>query len=116
MSPSLDENARLAGAKGFSLAKNVYIPLLRPSIIASICFVLIEVAKELPIMISLRPFEIQTLGSRIWELASDERIFEIAPYALTLMASLTLFIYIINRFLSFQLKRNTASIAINQAD
>jgi iron(III) transport system permease protein len=48
--------------------------------------VFVDILKELPATLVLRPFDFNTLAVKAFELASDERLMETAPYALTIVA------------------------------
>lgn len=63
---------------------NVYLPLLwRPAVLAGILFFL-DVIKELPLTMILRPFDYDTLATLTFNLASDEKLKEAAPFGLIL--------------------------------
>ena len=60
--------------------------MARLSILAGAAIIAIDVAKELPATLLLRPFNFETLSTRIYRLASDERLADAAPAALILIA------------------------------
>lgn len=70
---SLDESARLLGASPLRTFFTVNMPLLRPALIAAALLVLMEVVKELPLTMILRPFDFHTLSTRVYELARIEQ-------------------------------------------
>ena len=70
---SLDESARLLGASPLRTFFSVNMPLLRPALIAAALLVLMEVVKELPLTMVLRPFDFDTLSTRVFELARIEQ-------------------------------------------
>jgi len=63
----------------------VDLPLVNQGIIGASLIVLIDLLKELPITLILRPFNMQTLATRLFQYSIDEQIIESAPYALTLI-------------------------------
>jgi iron(III) transport system permease protein len=73
----------------------IQLPLLRPVLLSSFVLVLIEVFKEMPITLILRPFGVNTLATRVyeltsegeWERASISAVFLIALGALSLYIS-----------------------------
>ncbi len=82
---SLDDSARMLGATGLGLALRVHGPLLYRSIMAAALLVFVDVMKELPATLVLRPFNSDTLAVVTYQLARDERLGEAALPALTLV-------------------------------
>lgn len=83
---SLDESARMLGTTGWALAWRVHVPLLRRSTAAALLLVFVDVMKELPATLVLRPFNSDTLAVMTYQLARDERLAEAALPALALVA------------------------------
>ena len=82
---NLDDAARTLGAgpgRGFF---GIHLPLLRRSLLAAGLLVFVDVAKELPMTLMLRPFNFDTLAVRVYELASDERLEEASTAALLIV-------------------------------
>lgn len=84
--PSFDAAARSLGARPARVLTQIYIPLLRPSLLAALALVLIDTLRELPATLILRPFNLETLATRTYRLASDERLVEASIPALILLA------------------------------
>lgn len=82
---SLDDSARMLGITGLALARRVHAPLLRRSTVAAALLVFVDVMKELPATLVLRPFNSDTLAVVAYQLARDERLGEAALPALTLV-------------------------------
>ena len=82
---SLDDSARLLGAGGLALAARVHAPLLRRAGFAAALLVFVDVMKELPATIVLRPFNTDTLAVVANQLARDERLGEAALPSLALV-------------------------------
>lgn len=82
---SLDESARMLGASGVELAARVHWPLLRRASMAAALLVFVDVMKELPATIVLRPFNTDTLAVVANQLARDERLGEAALPSLALV-------------------------------
>lgn len=82
---SLDDSARLLGAGGWGLLTRVHGPLLRRPLIAATLLVFVDVMKELPATLVLRPFNSDTLAVVTYQLARDERLGEAALPALALV-------------------------------
>ena len=55
--------------------------------LTALLLVFVDVLKELPATLILRPFNFNTLAVRAYELASDERLAEAAPAALAIVAA-----------------------------
>jgi iron(III) transport system permease protein len=84
--PSLDAAARSLGASPSRVLVRITVPLLRPSLLAALALVLIDTLRELPATLILRPFNLETLATRTYRLASDERLVEASIPALILLA------------------------------
>jgi iron(III) transport system permease protein len=82
---SFDDTARMLGTAGFSLMARVHWPLLRRSTAAAALLVFVDVMKELPATLVLRPFESDTLAVVAYQLARDERLGEAALPSLALV-------------------------------
>jgi iron(III) transport system permease protein len=82
---SLDDSARMLGAGGLGLLARVHWPLLRRSVVAAGLLVFVDVMKELPATMVLRPFNTDTLAVVAYQLARDERLGEAALPSLALV-------------------------------
>jgi len=82
---SLDDSARMLGAGGAGLLARVHWPLLRRSAAAAGLLVFVDVMKELPATLVLRPFNSDTLAVVAYQLARDERLGEAALPSLALV-------------------------------
>ena len=82
---SFDDSARMLGADGFGLLQRVHWPLLRRSTVAAALLVFVDVMKELPATLVLRPFNSDTLAVVAYQLARDERLGEAALPSLALV-------------------------------
>ena len=83
---SFDDSARLLGLSGFRVWQRVHWPLLRGPVAAATLLVAVDVMKELPATLVLRPFNTDTLAVMTYQLARDERLGEAALPALALVA------------------------------
>ena len=59
---SMDDSSRMLGVSGFSLLQKVHAPLLKKSVAAAALLVFVDVMKELPVTLVLRPFNTDTLA------------------------------------------------------
>ncbi|MGP1628894.1 MAG: ABC transporter permease [Giesbergeria sp.] len=82
---SLDESARLLGASWVRLVHEVHWPLLKRAAAAGALLVFVDVMKELPATMVLRPFNSDTLAVVAYQLARDERLGEAALPSLALV-------------------------------
>ncbi len=82
---SLDDSARMLGTSGWRLLARVHWPLLRRSALAASLLVFVDVMKELPATMVLRPFNTDTLAVVAYQLARDERLGEAALPSLALV-------------------------------
>lgn len=82
---SFDDSARTLGVAGMRLMARVHWPLLRRSTAAAALLVFVDVMKELPATMVLRPFNSDTLAVVAYQLARDERLGEAALPSLALV-------------------------------
>ena len=85
ITPSMDEAARAMGARPAAVLKRIHLPLLRASVLSAALLVFVDILKELPATLILRPFNFNTLAVRSYELASDERLTDAATPALAIV-------------------------------
>jgi iron(III) transport system permease protein len=82
---SLDDSARMLGVTGWGLLRRVHLPLLQRTTVAAMLLVFVDVMKELPATMVLRPFNSDTLAVVAYQLARDERLGEAALPSLALV-------------------------------
>lgn len=82
--PTLDDAARSLGYSPTKTLTRVHAPLMLGSISTATMLVFVDVVKELPATLVLRPFNFDTLATRVYRLASDERLAESAPGSLAI--------------------------------
>lgn len=85
LSPNLDAAARTLGETAATAFRRVHFPLLRPAIGAAALLVFVDVMKELPATLLLRPFDFETLATRVYGFAAIEAFEEAAFGALTIV-------------------------------
>ena len=85
ISPTVDETARLLGATRARLFLELHAPLLARSALAAALLVFVDVMKELPATLVLRPFDSDTLAVVAYQLARDERLGEAALPSLAIV-------------------------------
>ena len=84
--PSMDDAARSMGNSGAHVLRRVHLPIMKGSLLTAIVIVFVDVMKELPATLVLRPFNFNTLAVRAYELASDERLADSSTAALAIIA------------------------------
>ncbi|MFO1175999.1 MAG: iron ABC transporter permease [Paracoccaceae bacterium] len=86
IAPSLPLAARSLGKGLGGTLRTVYLPLMRGSVGTAMLLVFVDSVKELPATLLLRPFNFETLATRVHEKASLENITDAAPAALMIIA------------------------------
>ena len=87
--PSIDETATSLGYDWLGVLRRVHLPLLRGPLLVGSLLVFVDVVKELPITLALRPFDYDTLAVRVFQYASDERVgAAMAPAVLIMLFGL----------------------------
>ncbi|MFT5447773.1 MAG: iron(III) transport system permease protein [Gammaproteobacteria bacterium] len=82
---SMDEVGRSLGYRAHQVVWRVHVPILRGSLLTAVLLVFVDVMKELPATLILRPFGFNTLAVRAYELASDERLEDASTAALAIV-------------------------------
>lgn len=85
ITPSIDGSAALLGLSRIQILRRVHMPLLKRSLLTAGILVFVDVMKELPATLLLRPFNFDTLAVASYQLAADERLSELALPALTIV-------------------------------
>lgn len=82
---SMDDAARSLGLSPNQVLARIHMPIMRGSLLTALLLVFVDVLKELPATLILRPFNFNTLAVRAFELASDERLAESSTAALAIV-------------------------------
>lgn len=82
----LDDAARTLGQRQGGMLYKIHLPLLRGALLTGLVIVFVDVLKELPATLIVRPFNVETLAVRVYQFASDERLAEAAAPALAIVA------------------------------
>jgi len=83
---NMDAAARSLGQSPLGMLRRVHLPILTPSLLTALLIVFVDVMKELPATLILRPFNYDTLAVQAYRLASDERLEGAAVPSLVIMA------------------------------
>ena len=85
ITPSMDDAARSLGLGQGETMRRVHAPMLRGSLLTAGLLVFVDVMKELPATLVMRPFNFDTLATQAYTLASDERLAEASTAALAIV-------------------------------
>lgn len=83
--PSIDQAAHLQGYTGLHLLRRVHLPLIASTVAGAVALVLIDIIKEMPITLMLRPSGFDTLSTRVFELTAEGEYERAALPALTIV-------------------------------
>ncbi|MGE5946331.1 MAG: ABC transporter permease [Betaproteobacteria bacterium] len=86
ITPSMDDAARSLGLDQGRILRRVHAPMLRASLLTAGLLVFVDVMKELPATLVMRPFNFDTLATQAYTLASDERLAEASTASLAIVA------------------------------
>lgn len=95
--PRLIDAARTLGASPAETVRRVYLPLLTPGVLTALLLVLIDVMKEMPATLLLRPFGWDTLSVRIYEMTAEGEWARAALPSLSLVLAGLLPVYLLMR-------------------
>jgi iron(III) transport system permease protein len=93
----VDDAARSLGATPSCALRRVSLPLLRGTLLGAVILVFVDVLKELPLTLILRPFNFDTLATRAYQLATDELIAVSANYAIVIILAGIIPVVLLNR-------------------
>lgn len=83
---NMDSAARSLGETPVGTLRRVHLPILSPSLLTALLIVFVDVMKELPATLIMRPFNYDTLAVQAYRLASDERLEGAAVPSLVIVA------------------------------
>ena len=105
--PNIDNAAKSLGNTNSQVLKNIHIPLMRSTLLTALLIVFVDVLKELPATLILRPFNFNTLAVHAFELASDERLIDAAPASLMIVAVGLLPVILLSKSISKRKEQNS---------
>ena|SRR5690554_1551844 len=97
--PHINEAGRLLGAGSWKTLLKIDLPLVKSTLFAAILLVFVDVLKELPLTLILRPFNYHTLASKAFDMATNEMIAESANVALIIILTGIIPIIFLNRLI-----------------
>ncbi|MEM9724969.1 MAG: iron ABC transporter permease [Pseudomonadota bacterium] len=86
VTPSMDHAARSLGENSVGALRRVHLPMIRGGLLTAALIVFVDVMKELPATLLMRPFNFDTLAVQTHNLASDDRLFQASTPALAIVA------------------------------
>ena len=98
--PSLDYATRSLGRRPIQVLAEIHVPLMRSTVLTALLIVFVDVMKELPATLILRPFDFNTLAVRAYELASDERLADAAAPSIMIVLVGVLPVIVLSRTIS----------------
>jgi iron(III) transport system permease protein len=107
ITPNMDDAARSLGFGKWSTLRRVHVPILRGSLLSAALLVFVDVMKELPATLVIRPFNFDTLATQAHTLAADERLTEASTAALMIVAVGLLPMILISRQILKSGRRNS---------
>ena len=96
---SIDESAYLLGYSKFKTFTNIHIPYLKNSMLLVGVLIAIEIIKELPITLIMRPFNFETFATTAYIYASQDLLEAAAAPSLFLIIIASFFIFITSRYI-----------------
>jgi iron(III) transport system permease protein len=111
ITPNLTAAARTLGRGPLATLIEIDLPLLRPAILSAALLVFVEVMKELPATLILRPFNFETLATLVYAQASLDQLEETALAALTIVAAGIVPIILLSRMMGRGFRIRPAQLA-----
>ncbi len=101
---NMDEAAQGMGFSFGKILRKVHMPMMSGSLFAAIMLVVVDVIKELPATLIVRPFNFDTLAVQVYRLASDERLAESSGAALAIVLVGLIPVFILSRSIAMTRK------------
>ncbi len=95
----LFEAGRSLGKNSWALLKDLFIPLSRKGVLIAASLVAIDILKELPLTLILRPFNFDTLATKAFEYADDELLYQAALPSLSVILVGLIPVLLLNRLM-----------------
>lgn len=100
ITPQMDDAAEGLGYRYGKILRKIHMPIMSGSLFAAIMLVIVDVIKELPATLIVRPFNFDTLAVQVYRLASDERLAESSGAALAIILVGLVPVYILSKSIS----------------
>lgn len=96
---SIPDSSKMLGVGNFRTFLKIELPLIKTGLLSAFILVFIDVLKELPLTLILKPFDVNTLAVKAFEYASDEMVMEAAIPSLFIIFTATLPVIFLNKLL-----------------
>ena len=96
---SVDESAYLLGFSKRKTFMNIHVPFLRNSLLFIVILISLEIVRELPITLILRPFNFETFATTAYISASEDLLEAAAVPSLFLILIASFFIIITSKYI-----------------
>lgn len=97
---SMDDAGRSLGLSPIKVLREIHFPLMKGTVLTALLLIFVDVLKELPATLILRPFNFNTLAVRAYEMAADERLVDAGAPALMIVLVGILPIILLSRSIS----------------
>ena len=104
VSPNLLEAGRLQGVSFEKSLFKIILPLIRPSILTGFLIVFVDIFKELPVTLLLRPFNFETLATFVYQYAKEEMLEQCALAALLIILIGIIPVFVLNKTINLSFK------------
>ena len=105
ISPNLLEAGRLQGVSFEKSLFKIILPLIRPSILTGFLIVFVDIFKELPVTLLLRPFNFETLATYVYQYAKEEMLEQCAVAALLIIIIGIIPVIVLNKTVNLSYKK-----------
>ena len=105
MPPNLLEASRMQGASFQKGLFSIVTPLIRPSILTGLLLIFVDIFKELPMTLLLRPFNFETLATYVYQYAKEEMLEQCALGALFIVLIGIIPIIVLNKAINLSSQR-----------
>ena len=106
VSPNLLEAGMLQGVSFNKSLFKIIFPLIRPSILTGFLIVFVDIFKELPVTLLLRPFNFETLATYVYQYAKEEMLEQCALAALLIILIGTIPVFVLNKTINLSYKKH----------
>ena len=105
VSPNLLEAGRLQGVSFEKSLFKIILPLIRPSILTGFLIVFVDIFKELPVTLLLRPFNFETLATFVYQYAKEEMLEQCALAALLIILIGIIPVFVLNKTINLSYRK-----------
>lgn len=99
VSNAIPDASKTLGVGNFKTFFKIEYPLIKTGMLSAFILVFVDVLKELPLTLILKPFQVNTLAVKAFEYASDERVMEAAIPSLFIIFTAAIPVIFLNKLL-----------------